>query len=104
MSHFWGSSGSPAQRRIATETSCSRGSFFMSSIICPENLSRSTCDRTTAPEIRRFCAARLADHKVPRTIVWLERIPLTERGKTDRATLETFVREHLHRTAESGVL
>ena len=58
----------------------------------------------TAPEIRQFCAARLAAHKIPRTIVWLERIPLTERGKTDRAKLETFVREHLDWTAESGVL
>jgi acyl-CoA synthetase (AMP-forming)/AMP-acid ligase II len=61
-------------------------------------------DDMTAPEIRQFCAARLAAHKIPRTIVWLERIPLTERGKTDRAKLETFVREHLDRTAESGVL
>jgi long-chain acyl-CoA synthetase len=61
-------------------------------------------DGMTAPEIRQFCAARLAPHKIPRTIVWLERIPLTERGKTDRAKLEAFVREHLDWTAESGVL
>jgi acyl-CoA synthetase (AMP-forming)/AMP-acid ligase II len=61
-------------------------------------------DGMTAPEIRQFCAARLAAHKIPRTVVWLERIPLTERGKTDRATLEAFVREHLDWTAESGVL
>jgi acyl-CoA synthetase (AMP-forming)/AMP-acid ligase II len=58
----------------------------------------------TAPEIRQFCGARLAAHKIPRTIVWLERIPLTERGKTDRARLESLVREHFDRTAESGVL
>ena len=49
----------------------------------------------TAPEIRQFCGSRLAAHKIPRTIVWLERIPLTERGKTDRAKLEALVREHL---------
>jgi long-chain acyl-CoA synthetase len=58
----------------------------------------------TAPEIRQFCGSRLAAHKIPRTIVWLERIPVTERGKTDRAKLEALVREHLSRTAESGVL
>jgi len=61
-------------------------------------------DGTTAPEIRQFCAARLAAHKVPRTIVRLERIPLTERGKTDRAKLEAIVAERLSRTADSGVL
>jgi acyl-CoA synthetase (AMP-forming)/AMP-acid ligase II len=54
--------------------------------------------------MRQFCAARLAAHKIPRSFVWLERIPLTERGKTDRATLEALVREHLDWTAESGVL
>jgi long-chain acyl-CoA synthetase len=58
----------------------------------------------TAPAIRQFCAARLAAYKVPRTIIWLDRIPLTERGKTDRAKLEALVRDHLDRTAESGVL
>jgi long-chain acyl-CoA synthetase len=61
-------------------------------------------DGMTAPEIRQFCATRLAAHKIPRTIVWLERIPLTDRGKTDRAKLETFVRDRLDWTAESGVL
>jgi long-chain acyl-CoA synthetase len=62
-------------------------------------------DRTlTAPAIRQFCASHLAAYKVPRTIVWLDRIPLTERGKTDRGQLEAIVRDHLGRTAESGVL
>jgi long-chain acyl-CoA synthetase len=57
-----------------------------------------------APEVRQFCATRLAAHKIPRTIVWLERIPLTERGKTDRVKLETLVREQLDWTAETRVL
>jgi long-chain acyl-CoA synthetase len=64
----------------------------------------STRDAMTAPEIRQFCAAHLAPHKIPRTVVWLEHIPLTERGKTDRAKLEAFVREHLNWTPENGVL
>lgn len=58
----------------------------------------------SAAEVRQFCATHLAVHKIPRTIVWLDRIPLTERGKTDREKLETFVREHLDWTAGSGVL
>jgi long-chain acyl-CoA synthetase len=55
-------------------------------------------------DVRRFCAAHVAAHKIPRSIVWLESIPLTERGKTDRATLESLVRERLSRGAESDVL
>jgi long-chain acyl-CoA synthetase len=61
-------------------------------------------DAPTVSAVRAHCAARLAPYKVPRTIVWLERIPLTERGKTDRAKLEALVRDRLGRTAESGVL
>jgi acyl-CoA synthetase (AMP-forming)/AMP-acid ligase II len=45
--------------------------------------------------LRRFCAARLAAHKIPRAVVFLEAIPLTPRGKTDRAALETIVRAQL---------
>jgi acyl-CoA synthetase (AMP-forming)/AMP-acid ligase II len=58
----------------------------------------------TAQAVRAFCAAKLAAYKVPRTIVWIDCIPLTERGKTDRAKLEATVRDHLDRSAESGVL
>jgi len=58
----------------------------------------------SAPGIRQYCAARLAAYKIPRTIVWLNQIPLTERGKTNRARLEALVRDHLGRTTKSGVL
>jgi acyl-CoA synthetase (AMP-forming)/AMP-acid ligase II len=58
----------------------------------------------TASAVRAYCAGRLAAYKVPRTIVWLAAIPVTERGKTDRARLEALVRDQLDRTAESGVL
>jgi long-chain acyl-CoA synthetase len=54
--------------------------------------------------IRQFCAARLAAHKLPRLIVWLESIPLTARGKTDRARLEALVHEAVARTGETGML
>lgn len=45
--------------------------------------------------IRRYCAERLASYKVPRAIVFVERIPLTARGKTDRAALDALVRAGL---------
>ena len=45
--------------------------------------------------LRRFCAARLAAHKIPRTVVFLNAIPLTTRGKTDRAALQAIVRAQL---------
>ena len=58
----------------------------------------------SAAAVRQYCAARLTAYKVPRTIVFIDSIPLTGRGKTDRAKLEAHVRDHLDRTAESGVL
>ncbi len=46
-------------------------------------------------EVRRFCAARLAPHKIPRAVIFLNAIPLTARGKTDRTALDAIVRAHL---------
>jgi acyl-CoA synthetase (AMP-forming)/AMP-acid ligase II len=48
-----------------------------------------------AIDVRRFCAERLAPHKIPRAILFLKSIPLTSRGKTDRAALEALIRGHL---------
>jgi acyl-CoA synthetase (AMP-forming)/AMP-acid ligase II len=45
--------------------------------------------------VRQFCAARLAAHKVPRTVIFLDAIPLTARGKTDRHALDDLVRARL---------
>jgi long-chain acyl-CoA synthetase len=43
-------------------------------------------------DVRRFCARWLAPHKIPRVIVYVDSIPLTPRGKTNRAALEELVR------------
>lgn len=51
----------------------------------------------TAPsslDVRQFCSAQLALHKVPRTIIFVESIPLNSRGKTDRTALEDLVRRN----------
>jgi long-chain acyl-CoA synthetase len=50
---------------------------------------------SSALEVRRFCAARLAPHKVPRAIIFLPSLPVTARGKTDRARLLTLALERL---------
>jgi acyl-CoA synthetase (AMP-forming)/AMP-acid ligase II len=54
--------------------------------------------------IRQFCAARLAAYKIPRLIITLDRIPLTERGKTDRRRLQEIVDERLRGGSEASVL
>ena len=45
--------------------------------------------------IRRYCASRLAPYKIPRTIVFVDAIPRTARGKIDRAALEEVARAHV---------
>lgn len=45
--------------------------------------------------VRQFCAARVAAFKIPRTIIFLDAIPVTPRGKTDRAALDDLVRARL---------
>ena len=49
----------------------------------------------TTVGIRRYCAARLAPYKIPRTIVFVDAIPRTARGKIDRAKLDAVVRAHV---------
>ena len=47
------------------------------------------CDtrRMSYTEVAAWCRERLAGHKVPRSIVLVEEIPRTDRGKIDRAAL-----------------
>jgi long-chain acyl-CoA synthetase len=73
-----------------------RGQQVVACVVTRQNL--------TTLEVRQFCAARLAAHKIPRTILWIDSIPLTERGKTDRVRLEGIVRELLGRATQGTVL
>lgn len=41
----------------------------------------------TRASVRDWCRRHLANYKIPRSIVWLDEIPRTERGKLDRAAL-----------------
>jgi acyl-CoA synthetase (AMP-forming)/AMP-acid ligase II len=57
----------------------------------------------SAPELRRFAATRLAPFKVPRRIVFLDRIPRTAIGKPQRALLaERFRNRSLSRNGAPG--
>jgi len=51
--------------------------------------------RVNMLSLRQFCAAQLAAHKIPRTVIFLDAIPLTSRGKTDRTALDAIVRAQL---------
>jgi acyl-CoA synthetase (AMP-forming)/AMP-acid ligase II len=51
--------------------------------------------RVTVLAIRRFCSARLASYKIPRRIIFLDQLPITARGKVDRAALDALVRNQL---------
>jgi len=53
-----------------------------------------SCEVTTLA-VRRFCSARLAPHKIPRAVVFLDAIPLTARGKTDRRALDEAIRARI---------
>lgn len=52
-------------------------------------------DSVTVLTVRRFCSQRLAPFKIPRTVVVLDAIPLTPRGKTDRRALDDAVRARI---------
>ena len=43
--------------------------------------------RPSFRELTAWCRHRLADHKVPRSIVFVDAIPRTPRGKIDRSAL-----------------
>ena len=49
----------------------------------------------SALAVRRHCAAHLAPHKVPRAIVFVDEMPVTARGKIDRAALAGIIRARL---------
>jgi acyl-CoA synthetase (AMP-forming)/AMP-acid ligase II len=55
-------------------------------------------------DVRRYCAVRLAPHKIPRIVVFVDAMPLTARGKTDHRALEALVEAHQARAGGSDVL
>lgn len=77
--------------RVLAAPDARRGQQIVACIVAD----RTTAGGVTTLAVRRFCAARLAAHKIPRTIIFLDAIPLTPRGKTDRAALDDLVRARM---------
>lgn len=55
-------------------------------------------------DLRRWCADRLAPHKIPRAFVVAPAIPLTERGKTDWRGLRALIASRLDAASDPGML
>jgi long-chain acyl-CoA synthetase len=53
-------------------------------------------DEVTTLAVRQYCSSRLAPHKIPRTVVVFDTIPLTSRGKIDRRALEEAVQAQIN--------
>ena len=51
-------------------------------------------DDLTAADVRRYCASRLAPHKIPRVVIFVDAIPTTARGKTDERALRSLALAH----------
>jgi len=81
-----------ADVRVVAAPDARRGEQIVACIVVDARASS-----ITTLVIRRYCAERLASYKVPRAIVFVERIPLTARGKTDRVALDALVRAGLSR-------
>jgi long-chain acyl-CoA synthetase len=76
--------------RVVAAPDAQRGQQIVACIVADARASS-----ITTLGVRRFCAERLASYKIPRAIVFVDRIPLTARGKTDRAALDSVVRARL---------
>jgi long-chain acyl-CoA synthetase len=87
-----------ADVRVLGAPDAARGEQIVACIVPREHQQKSVL------AVRQYCASRLAVYKVPRQILWLDVIPLTARGKTDRARLEAIVRGELARGAQMGML
>ena len=47
----------------------------------------------TPVQVRSYCAQKLSPYKIPRDLILLEAMPLTDRGKVDRKALEEMTKE-----------
>jgi long-chain acyl-CoA synthetase len=80
-----------ADVRVVAAADERRGQQLVACIVATES------NGLTPLAVRRFCASRLAPYKVPRAVVFLDIIPLTPRGKTDRIALDELVRARIGR-------
>jgi long-chain acyl-CoA synthetase len=89
VEHVLQSMPTVADVRVLSAPDAQRGQQIVACVVPAES------EGLHAIDVRRFCAERLAPHKIPRIVLFLKSIPLTARGKTDRIALEELIRRHL---------
>lgn len=77
---------------VAVGTECAaRGETVLRVVVAGEP------GRVSQSAVLGWCRGRLAEHKVPRSVVLVERIPRTPRGKVDREALERMAADRVER-------
>lgn len=77
--------GAPAGAAGGSRAAAAAGDAVVRAVIaCPDG-------SLTREAVQSWCRERLADHKRPRSVVLVDRLPRTERGKLDRAALDRLV-------------
>jgi acyl-CoA synthetase (AMP-forming)/AMP-acid ligase II len=86
-----------ADARVLAASDPRRGEQIVACLVADRGAGRRVDGRVgiTTLAVRRFCAARLSPHKIPRAVLLVEAIPMTPRGKTDRVALQELVRARL---------
>ncbi len=69
--------------RVLAATDVARGQQIAAVVAAPPGL--------TLAAVRQHCAGRLAAYKIPRIVVFVDRLPVTPRGKIDYRTLSEIV-------------
>ena len=69
--------------RVLAATDVARGQQIAAVVAAPPGL--------TLAAVRQHCAGRLAAYKIPRIVVFVDRLPVTPRGKIDYRALNEIV-------------
>ena len=77
-----------ADARVLAATDVARGEQITAVVAGPPGL--------TLAAVRQHCACRLAAYKIPRIVVFVDRLPVTPRGKIDERALDALVRAQMN--------
>jgi acyl-CoA synthetase (AMP-forming)/AMP-acid ligase II len=75
--------------RVLAATDVARGEQITAVVAGPPGL--------TLAAVRQHCSCQLAAYKIPRIVVFVDRLPLTSRGKTDHRALHALVQAQMDR-------
>ncbi len=86
-----------ADARVIGVTAAKRGEELVACVV-------TRGDIPSVIDLRRWCADRLAPHKIPRAFVFASAIPLTERGKTDWPAVRALITRYLEENDDLRML